>query len=217
MLEVIQNLVPQSKYKLKCPNPMQPKYIVIHNTYNDASARNEVAYMVRNEKPTGFHFAIDDREIVQGIPENRNAWHAGDGAGKGNMNGIGIEICFSKSGGARFDQAERLAAKFIAQKLKEYGWGIDRVIRHYDCSGKNCPHRTMEKGWQRFLDMIEKEMEDDAEMVTEVKMKINGRLVKVQTIVKENQNFVRLQDLRLNGLDVTFNEKEKMPEINFRG
>ena len=57
---------------------MQPKYIVVHNTANDASARNEVAYMLRNEKPTGYHYAIDDKEIVQGIPEDRNAWHAGN-------------------------------------------------------------------------------------------------------------------------------------------
>ena len=78
MLEVIKNLVPESKYKLKCPNLMQPKYIVVHNTANDASARNEVAYMLRNEKPTGYHYAIDDKEIVQGIPEDRNAWHAGN-------------------------------------------------------------------------------------------------------------------------------------------
>lgn len=216
MLGVIQNLVPPSKYKLKCPNPMQPKYIVVHNTANDASARNEVAYMLRNEKPTGFHFAIDDKEIVQGILEDRNAWHAGDGAGKGNMSGIGIEICYSKSGGARFDAAEKLAAKFIAQKLKEYNWSIDRVIRHYDCSGKQCPHRTMALGWDRFLNMIWAEMEgEDLEVVKEIKMKINGRLVKVQTIEKDGNNFVKLQDLRLNGLDVKYNEKEKIAEINF--
>ncbi|MDO5061845.1 MAG: N-acetylmuramoyl-L-alanine amidase [Peptostreptococcaceae bacterium] len=216
MLEVIKNLVPPARYKLKCPNPMQPKYIVVHNTANDASAKNEIAYMIRNEKPTGFHFAIDDREIVQGIPEDRNAWHAGDGAGKGNMTGIGIEICYSKSGGARFDAAERLAVKFIVQKLKEYNWSIDRVIRHFDCSGKNCPHRTMEKGWDRFLDMIRAEMEgEDQEVVKEIKMKINGRLVKVQTIEKDGNNFVKLQDLRLNGLDVKYDNKEKIAEINF--
>ena len=132
------------------------------------------------------------------------------------MTGIGIEICYSKSGGARFDAAEKLAAKFIAQKLKEYGWSIDRVIRHYDCSGKQCPHRTMALGWDRFLDMIQAEMEgEDQEMVKETKMKINGRLVKVQTIEKDGNNFVKLQDLRVNGLNVKYNEKEKIAEINF--
>lgn len=157
-MNIVQNLVPPSKYTIKCPYAMKPQYIVVHNTANDASARNEVSYMVRNNNQTSFHYAIDDKEIVQGIPDNRNAWHAGDGNGKGNRSGIGVEICFSKSGGERFDQAERLAATFIAFKLKQFGWGIERVIRHYDCSGKNCPHRTMEKGWHRFLKMIKDEM-----------------------------------------------------------
>lgn len=48
--------------------------------------------------------------IVQGILENRNAWHAGDGAeGMGNRKGLAIEICYSKSGGKRFEDAEILA------------------------------------------------------------------------------------------------------------
>ena len=43
------------------------------------------------------HLDVYKRQ-VQGIPENRNAWASGDGHGKGNMEGIHIEICYSKSG-----------------------------------------------------------------------------------------------------------------------
>lgn len=75
--------------------------------------------------------------------------------GPGNRKGIGIEICWSKSGGEKFEKAERLSAEFIAQLLKERGWGIDRVKKHQDFSRKYCPHRTLDMGWQRFLDMIE--------------------------------------------------------------
>ena len=107
---------------------MEAEYIVVHNTANDATARNEVAYMIKNDnKVSGYHFAIDDKEIVQGIPENRNAWHAGDGNGGGNRKGIGIEICYSKSGGPKFIYSRKLAAKFIAYKLNEKSWGIDKV------------------------------------------------------------------------------------------
>ena len=158
-MKVIQNLVPASKYNIKCPYPMVVEFIVVHNTANDASARNEVAYMIRNDNKVSFHYAIDDKEIVQGIPEDRNAWHAGDGAnGQGNRKGIGIEICYSKSGGTRFIEAEKLAAKFIAFKLNEKGWGIDKVKKHQDFSGKYCPHRTLDMGWQRFLDMVQSEL-----------------------------------------------------------
>ncbi len=158
-MKIVQNLVPASKYSIKCPYSMTPEFIVVHNTANDASARNEVAYMIRNDNKVSFHYAVDDKEIVQGIPENRNAWHAGDGNnGPGNRKGIGIEICYSKSGGQRFIEAEKLAAKFIAFKLKEKGWGINRVKKHQDFSGKYCPHRTLDMGWQRFLDMAQAEL-----------------------------------------------------------
>lgn len=154
-----QNLVNSSKYSIKCPYSMIPEFIVVHNTANDASAENEVAYMIRNNDTTSFHYAVDDKEIVQGIPENRNAWHAGDGgSGKGNRKGIAIEICYSKSGGDRFIQAEKNAAQFIAQKLKEKGWGIDEVKKHQDFMNKYCPHRTLDMGWERFLNMIRTEL-----------------------------------------------------------
>lgn len=159
-MEVIQNLVSPSKYSIKCPYAMNAEFFVVHNTANDASARDEIAYMIGNNKQISFHYAIDDKEIVQGIPENRNAWHAGDGAnGRGNRKGIAIEICYSKSGGKRFEEAEKLAAKFIAYKLKEKGWGIDRVKKHQDFSGKYCPHRTLDMGWQRFLNMVKSELD----------------------------------------------------------
>ena len=102
---------------------------------------------------------VDDKEAIQAIPLNRNAWHAGDGNGTGNRKSIGIEICYSKSGGKRFDQAEKNAAYLTATLLKKYSWGIDRVKRHKDWSGKDCPHRTIDRGWNRFLKMIEKELD----------------------------------------------------------
>jgi N-acetylmuramoyl-L-alanine amidase len=158
-MKVTQNLVSSSKYNIKCPYTMDAEFIVVHNTYNDAPAANEVAYMIKNNSQVSFHYAIDDKEIVQGIPENRNAWHAGDGGkGKGNRKGLSIEICYSKSGGPRFIQAEKNAAKFIANKLKEKNWGIDKVKKHQDFSGKYCPHRTLDMGWQRFSDMIQNEL-----------------------------------------------------------
>ena len=76
------------------------------------------------------------------------------GSGTGNRKSIGIEICYSKSGGSRFTAAEKNAAAYIATLLKQKGWGLDRVKRHKDWSGKNCPHRTMALGWTRFLNMI---------------------------------------------------------------
>lgn len=148
--------MPTAKYPVKCPYIMNPTRIVIHNTANDAPAENEIKYMQSNSAQTSFHFAVDEKEAVQGIELWRNAWHAGDGQGKGNREGIAIEICFSKSGGTRFEEAEKNAAELTAKLLLDFGWGLDRVTKHQDYSGKYCPRRTLDLGWDRFLAMVEK-------------------------------------------------------------
>ena len=159
MVPIKENLVPKDKYAIKCPYTRTPTRVVIHNTANDAPAANEISYMRYNDLEISFHYAVDDVNIVQGIPENRNAWASGDGHGKGNMEGIHIEICYSKSGGEKFDKAEQNAAEFTASLLKKYGWGIDKVTKHRDYDGKYCPHRTLDRGWQRFLSMVKRYME----------------------------------------------------------
>ena len=154
---------PASKYSIKCPYPMTPEYITVHNTANDASAMAEISYMLGNNMKTSFHAAVDNERVVTGLPFDRNSWNAGDGGnGTGNRKSISIEICYSKSGGDRFDQAERLAAEYIAMLLKQYGWGIDRVRTHQSWSGKYCPHRTLDYGWERFLNIV-KEYYDGSE------------------------------------------------------
>lgn len=40
---------------------MTPRYITIHNTDNDASAMNEVKYMISNNNKVSFHVAVDDK------------------------------------------------------------------------------------------------------------------------------------------------------------
>lgn len=158
-MNIIKNLVSKDKYNIKCPYTMTPTRIVVHNTANDASARNEIAYMIGNNHEVSFHYAVDDKEVVQGIPEDRNAWHSGDGEyGKGNREGVAIEICYSKSGGDRFIQAEKNAVDLIVSILKKNNWGVDKVTKHQDYSGKYCPHRTLDAGWDRFIKMIEAKM-----------------------------------------------------------
>lgn len=155
-MEVLRKIIPANQWQLKCPYFMKPTRIVIHNTANDASAANEIAYMGRNSNEVSFHYAIDDCMVVQGIEENRNTWNAGDGVnGKGNREGISIEICYSKSGGARFAKAEKNAAKFTAALLKKYKWNINKVTKHQDYNGKYCPHRTLDMGWSRFIKMVQ--------------------------------------------------------------
>jgi len=159
MVQIRQMLVSPKKYGIKCPYAMTPEYITVHNTANDASANNEVQYMINNSNQVSFHIAVDDVEAVQGLPLDRNGWHSGDGNGPGNRKSIGIEICYSRSGGERYRKAEQNAIKLIAQLLRERGWGIDRVKKHQDWSEKYCPHRILDEGrWESFKAEIQKEL-----------------------------------------------------------
>nr|WP_312986080.1 N-acetylmuramoyl-L-alanine amidase [Clostridioides sp.] len=122
---------------------MTPIGVCIHNTYNNAPAINEITYMKNNDSSTSYHIAVDDKEAIQAIPFNRNAFHAGDGGnGNGNRKYIAVEICYSKSGGERFKKAESRAAIEVAAILKQYGWNVNNVKAHRDFSKKDCPHRT---------------------------------------------------------------------------
>ena len=172
----VSDVLKKDMWGIKCPHTMTPEFIVVHNTANDASAKDEVAYMKRTIEYTSYHYAIDDVEVRQAIPYNRNAYHAGDGEqGNGNRKGIGIEICYSKSGGSRFEQAEENAAQFIAELLKEFGWGVDRVKKHQDFSGKYCPHRTIDFGWERFIDMVRGYMITEYTLVNDIVYELSSR------------------------------------------
>lgn len=177
---------PSNKIAIKCPYSMTPQGITVHNTANDASAMSEISYMLGNNNYCSYHFAVDDYRAVQGLDLDRNGFHASDGAnGFGNRKTIGIEICYSKSGGDRFIKAEQNAVELIVYLLKKYGWGIDKVKRHYDYAPdkKYCPHRTMDLGWTRFLKMIEDKLNPPKKELTitnitnkKVRLKIDAYL-----------------------------------------
>ncbi|HHB2941866.1 TPA: N-acetylmuramoyl-L-alanine amidase [Bacillus cereus] len=146
-MEIKQMLVPRSRYDALCPYEMNPTEITFHNTYNDAPAINERNNVANNSTGTSFHIAVDDKEAIQLIPFNRNAWHAGDGAnGRGNRHSIGIEICYSQSGGARYRKAELNAVEVIAQLMIQFDIPISKVKTHQERNGKYCPHRMLDEG-----------------------------------------------------------------------
>ena len=161
-MEITKNLVTEGKYGIKCPYTMEPIGITVHNTGNSASADNEIAYMIGNDKEVSYHYAVDEEHAVQGLPLNRNAWHCGDGNGKGNRKTIAVEICRSTSDDeSLFDRAEENAAELIAALCKEYGWTTDDIYTHQHWNGKYCPHKTLDRGWERFLDMVREKLGED--------------------------------------------------------
>ncbi|WDS60608.1 N-acetylmuramoyl-L-alanine amidase [Bacillus phage BC-7] len=131
---------------LGLPN-FTPTEITFHNTYNDAPAINEVKNVYNNSTGTSFHTAVDDKEVQQVMPFNWSAWHSGDGgSGAGNRKSIGVEICYSMSGGPRYRKAELNAIDHISDLMVRFGIPISKVKTHQERNGKYCPHRMLDEG-----------------------------------------------------------------------
>ncbi len=183
-MQITNVICPTSKYSVKCPDVTTKDGICVHNTANDASAMAEVSYMLGNNNKVSFHAAVDNERVVTGLPFDRSCYAAGDGRyGSGNAHKINIEICYSKSGGQKFEEAENLAACYIAYLLKQYGWGIEKVSKHQDYSGKYCPHRTLDMGWERFLNKVREQLGIQTNPVEDNKDYSGGSDEEVRTYV----------------------------------
>lgn len=131
------------------------RYLVIHYTAGTTSApgtaRKMKAYWEKT-RAASADFAVDDRDMVQFNPDPRNykCWAVSGGNGVTNANSVSIEICSSLEKGASVkhpnhegwyftDAALDNAARLAKIVMKRYGIPIERVVRHYDVTGKICP------------------------------------------------------------------------------
>src|SRR5690625_1490684 len=96
---------------------MQAETITVHNTANPKStARNERNWLTNpiNGSVASYHIVIDEDEVIECIPLDENAWHAGDGGqGPGNRTSIGIELCESGNYSKTVDNAVQLVSKML--------------------------------------------------------------------------------------------------------
>lgn len=177
---------------------MHPTTITIHNTGNTASkAANERAWLTNltNTRTASFHIVVDEYEAIECIPLNESVWHAGDGSGpnSGNRTSISIEICESGD----YDKTLDNAAKLVAKMLKERGWGVDRLRRHYDWSGKICPRKMYDggkwTGWTEFKNRVATELTGkDEKNVEKAKVYVNGEKIE-DGFVLEGRVYVPLR------------------------
>lgn len=149
----------------------QIAYIVVHYTANYGdTAKNNADYFAREVVKASAHYFVDESAVWQSVPDDRIAWHCGGGLqGSGghthygkckNANSIGVEICMlDKQGRLRQGSIDN-AAKLVRELMDKYGVPADRVIRHYDVTGKNCPAPMVSDMamWRKFKDSLK---EDD--------------------------------------------------------
>ena len=135
------------------------KYLAIHYTAGSSSAPGRaraVKHVFENRKASA-DFAVDDAEIVQFNPDLTNyyCWAVGDKKGATciddatNRNTISIEICSTLRKGTaavpnhegwEFTEAVLAnAARLVKILMRKYNIPIERVVRHFNITGKLCP------------------------------------------------------------------------------
>lgn len=196
---------------------MDPEHLTIHSTGNlKSTAQNERDNLNRatNTSTTGFHIVVDELQAIECIPLNKVAYHAGDGAnGPGNSRSIGLEICES---GNRIKTIEN-AVEVIAKTLHERSWGIDKLKRHFDWSGKNCPSILNYDNWKGWAELKTK-VQAHLNLLNYTNIETN-KLYRVQVgaySIKANAEKL-LNDLKLAGFNGIIKEEdiklEVIPEV----
>lgn len=142
------------------------KYLAIHYTAGASSASGRAKGMKSSwekSKRASADFGVDDATMVQFNPDPKNykCWSVGDkknpysGGGRlykiaTNANTISIEICSNLKSGTSAsktnhegwyftDAALNNAVRLAKILMKKYNIPLERVVRHYDISGKVCP------------------------------------------------------------------------------
>ena len=133
------------------------------------TAQNEAKYFrYSNARSAGAHFFIDRKgEIYCSIPLNRVAWAVGGskygncaktGGGKfygatSNATSVSIELCDCVD--KLPSDAQLKAAKWLHEYINSKCPNIKHVLRHFDRTGKDCPHMYCNGGyddndWKHF-------------------------------------------------------------------
>lgn len=136
-------------------------YIVIHFTANDGdTALGNCTYFANNVVKASAHYFVDEHGWKKSAEETDTAWHCGAQSYRHNAcrnaNSIGIELCSRKDATGRFTflpETVRFGQLLVRSLLTRYGLSPDRVLRHYDVTGKPCPLPFVEntQAWNAFL------------------------------------------------------------------
>lgn len=178
MPTIKQQFIPASRTKQRPGYAMAPQYITIHSTGNPKStAQNEANYVCYNsDRQASYHYVCDDSQIIQVLPVNEVAWHAGDGgSGTGNRKSVAIEICEPGDRKKAVDNAVWLT-KELMRDLK-----IDKahIRQHHDWSGKDCPRILRNKAyvkdgidWAYFMAQIDTPQKEEEPELTQEELEM---------------------------------------------
>lgn len=173
------------------------KYIVIHDTGNTSKGADAMAHFRYLQNATRYgsaHYYVDDKQVIQTIGDSLIAWSIGDKWGYSNnpnrivdainSNSLSVEMCINSD----IDKAKayKNLVELTKNLMKKFHISPDRVIRHFDATGKICPGSWSVNNWQQwwqFKEDIKKDIEwiidlskDSVFGDTEIKEKVGDQM-----------------------------------------
>ncbi len=127
------------------------KDVVIHYVGNPGTTAQQNRNWYENPaSEVSSHFLVGlHGEVIQCLP----LWERSSASNWRNADTISIEVCHPDSSGAFTAESYASLVALTAWLLEATGLDADRVIRHYDITGKECPKYFVENPecWQEFL------------------------------------------------------------------
>lgn len=186
-MEIIQKLLTINPYSRPGEKQGKIENIVVHYVGNPNTSATANRNYFNNLANTHITYASSqyivglNGEIIQCIPEDEVAFHAGSYSM--NRKSIGIETCHPDNSG-KFNAATYASlVELCADILKRYGLTTAALIRHYDVTGKDCPRYYVQNpsAWEQFK--------------VDVANKLNGESVPAaQPSQKEQSNVTTYQN-----------------------
>jgi len=144
------------------------KGIVMHWTANEgigANAMGNRQYFNTTNRFASAHYIVDDKSIVQCLPDDEVGYHVGSRYYKPfgeaimeddltpNYFLLGIEMCVNEDG--NWDKTYQNSVELAQYLLNKYEFTLKNLYRHYDITGKDCPKMMIEEAkWQSFRNEV---------------------------------------------------------------
>jgi hypothetical protein len=204
----------------------EPKYIVIHETDNfseGAGARRHAQAQAAGHLSISAHYYCGSDGVYQAAELGDGTYSVGKKYGEHpiedatNKNTINVEICVNADGDYNMARANTIAlAKYL---MRVTGISAERVIRHYDATGKHCPRNMMDDPtlWEDFKEQIQGK--DDPIHSTEEQNSVRGIVVteKDPLLIRETPNGNRISSIP-KGAEVEIVERgDEWHKVKYQG
>lgn len=222
-----------NKYSRSGDPLLKVQAIVVHYTANPhANAEDHQEFFDGadggNYRYAGAHIFVDKDEAVEVIPLNEVAYQANEREpklatlratapyypeGNANLLTLSIEMCIEEDGSFHPNTVERtrLVVKYLQDKFPQLKDTKNRVVRHYDVTGKICPKPFVdsEAAWKSFLNSIDQVEKKKSKSAAKPKSKPSYVGKRAESIYRGSE-----------GLDFyskpTFNDKYRVGTLHYQ-